>query len=162
MPSATRVLSPVLLAFATVAAAAALLPAAARAQAAVPPALPAELQAVAGPYPVVGVTIVPGAAARVVVEDSSIAAVTVDGPRWMLGPPVTAAEADGCPPEKVLGRRIARALWRGAARQAGADAVVVEVRGTGAARFQAVHMYYYRPQLERSWAGDAHGRPRPD
>lgn len=75
--------------------------------------------------------------------------------RWMFGPAVTAAEADSCPPEKVLGRKIARVLFRFLDRPAAMQQIVVAVHGTnGKDRWTVEDMYYYREQLEGRWAGD--------
>ena len=73
----------------------------------------------------------------------------------MFGPPVTDAEADGCPPEKVLGRKIARVLWRGLGRPSELKYIMVTVRGTtGVDRWTTNTMYFHRSQLEDVWAGD--------
>lgn len=77
----------------------------------------------------------------------------------MFGPPVTAAEAAGCPPEKVLGRRIARAFWRTTGRATGIDTVTVIVQSVyvtaiGPSSLMRVGMIYTRSELEGAWAGD--------
>ena len=80
---------------------------------------------------------------------------------WMFGPAVTAAEADSCPPEKVLGRKIARVLFRALNRPAAIQQIVVAVHGAiGKDRWTGESMYYYREQLEGRWAGDPNpGQP---
>jgi len=76
----------------------------------------------------------------------------------MFVPPVTAEEAGGCPPQKVLGRRIARELWRRRGQAIALDQVIVRVHGsTGLDRLSHEDMYYGRADLEGPWVGD---RPR--
>jgi len=75
--------------------------------------------------------------------------------RWMFGPPTTAAEADSCPPEKVLGRKLARLLWRGLNKPRELHYIIVAVHGTkDRDRFTVYTMYYQRGQLEAPWVGD--------
>ena len=123
-------------------------------------ALRAALQARAGHYPLVEVILLPHDSALLVFEDSSYTGKAVAARTWMFGPPVTEAEADRCPPEKVLGRQIARVLWRLGGKEADLKTVVVRVRGvSGLDRFSHTDMYYNPSQLEGQWAGDSEGRP---
>ena len=123
-------------------------------------ALRAALQARAGHYPLVEIILFPHDSALLVFEDSSYTGKAVVGRTWMFGPPVTEAEADRCPPEKVLGRQIARVFWRLGGKEADLKAVVVRVRGvSGLDRYSHTDMYYYPSQLEGRWAGDSEGRP---
>ena len=65
------------------------------------------------------------------------------------------------PPQKVLGRKIARALWRGIGKPAEMRYIRVAVRGTtGLERWTAMDMYYHYTQLEGRWVGDPN-RPDP-
>ena len=126
-------------------------------------ALRAALQARAGHYPLVEITLFPHDSALLVFEDSSYTGKAVAARTWMFGPPVTEAEADSCPPEKVLGRQIARLLWRRGGKEADLKTVVVRVRGvSGLDRYSHTDMYYYPSQLEGRWAGDSEGRPLGD
>src|SRR3954471_7775914 len=97
------------------------------AQAAVTPAARAEMQAIAKRYPLLEVRLGSGKSAEIVFEDSSLTPDRSARGLWTFGPPVTAAEADGCPPDKVLGRRVARAFWKSTGRRAGIDTVTVLV-----------------------------------
>src|SRR5439155_16778546 len=93
--------------------------------------------------------------ALLVFDDSTLTADNLHAERWMFGPPVTAAEADSCPPEKVLGRKIARVFWRASGRPKQMQKVIVAVKGTtGIDRWTAESMYFYRSQLANVWAGD--------
>lgn len=82
---------------------------------------------------------------------------------WMFGPPATKAEADGCPPEKVLGRRIARATWAALDKPKGLKFIMVRVRGPWdgdplLSRTQLVEDFYYSyEQLAGPWIGDSSG-----
>lgn len=90
-----------------------------------------------------------------VYEDSSLTAAALKARSWMFGPPVTKEEADGCPPEKVLGRRIARELWRQLGKPKSLQYVMIAVRGTvGIDRFTVSYLYYYPEQLEGPWVGE--------
>lgn len=140
-------------------AAPALLAARAHAQAAITPAARAELQAVAGRYPLLEVRVDHGKSAEIIFEDSSLTPDRHARGTWMFGPPVTAAEAAGCPPEKVLGRRIARAFWRSTGRATRIDTITVIVqsvyaRAIGPSSLMRVGMIYTRAELEGPWAGD--------
>ena len=65
----------------------------------------------AGGYPFAGFRLFGRDSALLVFDDSTLTGDALRAGHWMFGPPVTAAEADSCPPEKVLGRKIARAFW---------------------------------------------------
>ena len=122
-------------------------------------ALRAALQARAGHYPLVEIILFPHDSALLVFEDSSYTGKAAAAGTWMFGPPVTEAEADRCPPEKVLGRQIARVLWRLGGKEADLKTVVIRVRGvSGLDRFSHTDMYYGPSQLEGRWAGDSEGR----
>lgn len=91
-----------------------------------------------------------------VFDDSTLTADAIHAHTWMFGPPVTAAEADSCPPEKVLGRRIARAFWRASGLPPEMQSIIVGVRGTrGIDRWTAETMYYWHAQLSGPWVGDS-------
>ncbi|MBI3567914.1 MAG: hypothetical protein HY084_06920 [Gemmatimonadetes bacterium] len=91
-----------------------------------------------------------------VYDDSSLTAAALRAHKWMFGPPTTVAENDGCPPEKVLGRKIARALWRQLGRPKALQQVMIAVRGTvGTDRWTTEAMFYYPEQLDGPWVGDA-------
>ena len=124
-----------------------------------PPALRDSIIAKARPYPFLGYRLFGSDSALLVFEDSTLTTAATRASAWMFGPPVTAAEADSCPPEKVLGRRIARVFWRGLGRPAELQTLVVAVRGTkGIDRWTVITMYYYKPQLVGQWAGDPSSR----
>ncbi len=107
-------------------------------------------------YPLTGVRMFGRDSVLLVFDDSTLTAAPLNAGTWMFGPPVTAAEADSCPPPKVLGRRIARALYRGLGRPSDLEKVIVLVRGTaGIDRWTAMGMYYYRSELTGRWAGDS-------
>ena len=123
------------------------------------------IRAAAGKYPVVGINLTvppptpPDAPparvpATVTLIDSTLTAAGLHAQTWMFGPPVTEAEAYGCPLPKVLGRKIARVVWRLGGKAAGLTFVTVEVKGVGAERFTSTRMYYYPEELEGPWAGD--------
>jgi hypothetical protein len=129
------------------------------AQGTVSAAVRAEVQARAGPYPLVAITLFRPDSALLVFEDSSYSDTARMAGKWMFGPPVSEAEADSCPPEKVLGRRIARVLWRRGGKAAGLKTVIVRVRGTsGLDRLSWTDMFYDPSQLEGPWAGDPERR----
>lgn len=124
-------------------------------QASSPAAIQVRLQRIAGPYPVRAIEWFGPDSARVVVEDSTRTASAVLAQTWMFGPPVTADEAGGCPPQKVLGRRIARELWRQEGKRRRAEQIIVRVHGaTGLDRESFVDMYYGVPDLDGPWVGD--------
>jgi hypothetical protein len=113
----------------------------------------------AGGYRLIGFQLFGRDSALLVFDDSTLTDAALRANTWMFGPPVTTAEADGCPPEKVLGRRIARVFWAGWGRPAETQHVMVAVRGTiGRDRWTAVTMYYLPSQLDGPWAGDRHRR----
>ena len=119
------------------------------------PALRGAVQAKAKGYPFVGFAFFGGDSALLVFEDSTLTTPALRAKTWMWGPPVTAAEADSCPPEKVLGRQIARSLFRALGQPAGLQQIVVAVRGTlGLDRWSVESMYYFPAQLTGRWAGD--------
>lgn len=121
----------------------------------------AAIAGIAGGYPFVGFQLFGRDSALLVFEDSTLTAAASGANTWMFGPPVTTAEADGCPPEKVLGRRIARVFWAGWGRPTQAQHVMVAVRGTvGRDKWTAVTMYCLPSQLDGPWAGDRPGTTR--
>ena len=125
------------------------------AQAVVSPQLTAQLQAKAGRYPLRQVKIFARDSALLVFEDSAYTSAAAHNGTWMFGPKVTPEEADRCPAERVLGRKIARVFWRGVGKDLGVQQVVVRVHGsTSLDRWSFSDMYYYRDQLEGRWAGD--------
>ena len=81
----------------------------------------------------------------------------------MFGPPATKAEADGCPPEKVLGRRLARLVWTQLGKPAELQVVIVRVHGPwvgdplDTADQVTENLYYPRFQLTGPWVGDRPG-----
>jgi hypothetical protein len=106
-------------------------------------------------YPFVGVQLFGRDSALLVFDDSTLTGTALGAHTWMFGPPVTAAETDGCPPEKVLGRKIARAFWTSSGRPVETQYVIVAVRGTqGRDRWTYEKMYYQHSQLDGPWAGD--------
>ena len=119
------------------------------------PALREALQQRAGPYPLDSVVFFGNDSALVVLADSSYTGEKVRAGTWMFGPPVTPEEAGKCPPEKVLGQRIARVLWWHHGADTTLQTVIVRVHGTeGADRFSSTSMYYYLQQLREPWVGD--------
>jgi hypothetical protein len=123
--------------------------------AALSPALQNAVVTKAANYPFVGFRMLGRDSVLLVFEDSSLTVAGLRANTWMFGPPVTSAEADSCPPEKVLGRKIARAFWNAAGRPAETQVIMIAVRGTrGVDRWTAETMYYWRNQLEKPWAGD--------
>jgi hypothetical protein len=103
-------------------------------------------------YPFVGFRLFGRDSARLVFDDSSFTVSALRAGKWMFGPTVTAAEADGCPPEKVLGRKIARALWHGLGKPNDLQYITIAVHGSGG--FARYTMYYHRSQLDGPWVGD--------
>lgn len=112
------------------------------------------IQLAAGHYPLVAINLAAPDSAELVFVDSTLTATGLHAGTWMFGPPVTEAEADSCPPEKVLGRRLARILWREGGKAAGLRMVAVQVRGVDHERYTSIRMFYYPVQLEGPWAGD--------
>lgn len=89
-------------------------------------------------------------------EDSSYTVAAARAGKWMFGSAVTVAEADGCPPEKVLGRKIARVLWHSMGKPQDLQFITIAVRGsTGLDRWSNTTMYYHRSQLDGPWVGDS-------
>lgn len=76
------------------------------------PQVRAAIEQKAASYQFEGVTLFAKDSALLVFVDSSLTAARLSAHTWMFGPPVTEAEADSCPPEKVLARKIARTFWR--------------------------------------------------
>lgn len=114
-----------------------------------------ELRREAAPYPLIEVVVQHADSAVLVFQDSSFTGAALRSHTWMFGPPTTKAEDDGCPPEKVLGRKIARVFWREVGKSAGLKTVIVRVRGTqGVDRLSFVDFYYIPAQLEGPWVGD--------
>lgn len=121
----------------------------------VPAELRSALQQRAGRYPLKDVVVFGRDSALLIFQDSTYTGDAGRAGTWMFGPPVTVAEADNCPPEKVLGRQIARVFWRGLGTRLGLQQVVVQVGGTkGMDQFSRISMFYYPVQLEGLWAGD--------
>lgn len=119
------------------------------------PSLHRAVVAKAANYPFVGFRMLGRDSVLLVFEDSTLTLEALRAGTWMFGPSVSAAEADGCPPEKVLGRKIARAFWNAAGRPAETEAIMIAVRGTrGTDRWTARTMLYYHEQLNGPWAGD--------
>jgi hypothetical protein len=113
------------------------------------------IEAKAKGYRFVGFAFFGSDSALLVFEDSTLTTPALRANTWMWGPPVSVAEADGCPPEKVLGRQIARALFRALGRPTGLQQIMVAVHGTlGLDQRSAESMYYYPEQLTGRWAGD--------
>jgi hypothetical protein len=79
---------------------------------------------------------------------------------WVFGPAATKTEADGCPPEKVLGRRITRAAWTELRRPKRLQMVIIRIRGPRVGDplesmdEQSVDFYYPKHQLTGPWIGD--------
>ena len=116
----------------------------------------------ASQYPFAGFRLFGRDSVLLVFDDSTLTGRALETGTWMFGPPVTTAEADSCPPEKVLGRRIARLFWDRSGRPADMQLIMVAVRGTkGIDRWTVSTMYYPRHQLDGPWAGDDMFRARP-
>jgi len=116
----------------------------------------AAIKSAASGYPLVGVKLYARDSALLVFDDSTLTFAKLRAHSWTFGPAPTAAEAEGCPPEKVLGRKIARAFFSALGRPTELDHVIVLVRGTrDLERWTASGMYYFRPQLSGAWAGDS-------
>jgi predicted amidohydrolase YtcJ len=117
---------------------------------------------VAGGYSFVGYRFFARDSVMLVYDDSSLTATRLRANTWMFGPPTTVAEDDGCPAEKVLGRKIARELWRQLGKPSGLETVMIAVRGTvGIDRWTATTMFYYPVQLDGPWVGDPKHPQRP-
>jgi hypothetical protein len=123
------------------------------------PEVRAAVEQKAASYPFEGYRLFAKDSILLVFVDSSLTAIGLSSHTWMFGPPVTAAEADSCPPEKVLARKIARTFWRSQGRPANLQYMIVAVRGTtGPDRWTATAMYFQKSQLAQAWAGDPGAR----
>jgi hypothetical protein len=123
----------------------------------------AQLQRAAGPYPLDSAYALGRDTVVLVLRDSTLTTAASEAGSWMFGPPTTEAEEDGCPPEKVLGRRLARIVWTELGKPADLQLVIVRVRGpmTGrpleSMRKLTVDLFYPRLQLTGPWVGDRPG-----
>lgn len=119
-------------------------------------AVRSRLERTAGRYPFVGIKRYGADSTLLVFADSTLAAAPLRAGTWMFGPAAKAGELDGCPPEKVLGRKIARTYFDAVGRPSELRHVLVLVRGTkDLDRWTAMGMHYYGPQLAGKWAGDS-------
>src|SRR5438128_751622 len=98
-----------------------------KAQSVLPASTKAAAQRVAGPYPLSSAHRFGRDSIVLVFRDSKLTADALHANTWMFGPPTTKAEEDGCPREKVLGRRIARAVWTELGRPTLRERIVVRV-----------------------------------
>lgn len=104
--------------------------------------------------------------AYVVFQDSTLTTAASDSGTWMFGPKTTVAENDGCPPKKVLGRKIARALWTSLGKPEWLEEVRVVVIGPLVdtsidEKDQATWTFNYpRFQLTGPWVGDTTRAPQ--
>jgi hypothetical protein len=128
-----------------------------RAQRPVGAELVRELQAMAGRYPLLAAKAYPPDSAVLVFEDSTLSPGPPRAEPWMFGPPVTAEEAAGCPPPKVLGRRLARLLYRRLGQAQRPRQVIVVVQAPPPYSMSRARMFYHQPELEQPWAGDTTG-----
>ena len=113
------------------------------------------VQEKAGRYPLGGFAFFGRDSIILVFVDSNYTGASRLAGTWMFGPAVTPVEADGCPPEKVIGRQIARVLFRALGRPGALKTVIVAVHGTrGLDRWSVSKMYFYPEQLTGKWAGD--------
>ena len=124
----------------------------------VTPELKAALQTRAGAYPLKEVVLYGRDSAEVFFEDSLLTRDALEAETWMFGPPVTAEEAGACPPEKVLGQRIARELWWRLGADTTLQQIVVRVKATKMDQLAEIGMYYYLEQVRDPWVGDTLGR----
>lgn len=132
------------------------------AQSSAPPAIRAAAQRAAGSYPLDTAYLFGRDSLVLVFRDSSLTPSASRGGTWMFGPPTTKAEDDGCPPQKVLGRRIARAAWTTMGRPRQLRHVEVRVHGPetpdptdeNATLSTSWSLYYPRFQLDGPWVGD--------
>ena len=126
-----------------------------RAPSTLAPQVRAAIELKAGSYQFEGYRLFAKDSALLVFVDSSLTATGLRAHTWIFGPPVAAAEADSCPPEKVLARKLARTFWRRQGRPAELQYMIVAVRGTtGPDRWTATSMYFQNFQLAQAWAGD--------
>jgi len=115
--------------------------------------------AVASGYRLAGYRLFASDSILLVYDDSSLTAAALQAQTWMFGPPTTASENDGCPPPKVLGRKIARELWRQLGKPKTLRQIMIAVRGTvGKDRWTAETLFYYPEQLDGPWVGDPRHR----
>ncbi|MFA6165473.1 MAG: hypothetical protein WC700_02580 [Gemmatimonadaceae bacterium] len=123
----------------------------------------AQLQRAAGPYPLDSAYALGRDTVVLVLRDSTLTPATAAAGSWMFGPPPTKAEEDGCPPEKVLGRRLARIVWTELGTPADLQLVIVRVQGplTGSPLGSMIqvteNLFYPRFQLTGPWVGDRPG-----
>ncbi|MHB8839664.1 MAG: hypothetical protein ACYC7F_12040 [Gemmatimonadaceae bacterium] len=122
-----------------------------------------QLQRAAGPYPLDSAYALGRDTVVLVLRDSTLTTAASKAGTWMFGPPTTEAEEDGCPPEKVLGRRLARIVWTELGKPADLQLVIVRVRGPMTGRplesmnQLTVDLFYPRFQLAGPWVGDRPG-----
>ncbi|MHB1095294.1 MAG: hypothetical protein ACYC3F_03900 [Gemmatimonadaceae bacterium] len=122
-----------------------------------------QLQRAVGSYPLDSSYALGRNTVVLVLRDSTLTAAASDAGTWMFGPPTTKAEEDGCPPEKVLGRRLARIVWTELGRPADLQLVIVRVRGPRSGNplermsQLTVDLFYPRFQLTGPWVGDRPG-----
>ena len=122
----------------------------------------AQVQRAAGPYPLDSAYALGRDTVVLVLRDSTLTTAASEADTWMFGQPTTEAEEDGCPPEKVLGRRLARIVWSELGKPADLQLVIVRVQGpmTGtieSMRKVTVDLFYPRFQLTGPWVGDRPG-----
>lgn len=120
---------------------------------------------VARPYPMDSTVQYGRDSILLVFLDSTLTAERSEAGTWMFGPPATKAEADGCPPEKVLGRRIAREVWAALGKPRDLGQVIVRVRGPRVGEesdYTQTEWIFYYPlfQLTGPWVGDKRGKTR--
>ena len=124
-----------------------------------PPELRRAIEERAGKYPFEGYRRFGPDSVLLVFADSTLTGASLKADTWMFGPAVTAAEADSCPPEKVLGRKLARIYWRAAGQPRAIKHIMVAVHGTNAIdRWTVVTMYYPYGHLAAPWVGDERDR----
>lgn len=122
-----------------------------------------QLQRAAGAYALDSVYALGRDTVVLVLRDSTLTGAASDAGTWMFGPPTTKAEEDGCPPEKVLGRRLARIAWTALGKPADLQLVIVRVQGPRAGNLLerlsqlTVDLFYPRFQLTGPWVGDRPG-----
>lgn len=122
-----------------------------------------QLQRAAGAYPLDSAYALGRDTVVLVLRDSTLTTAASNAGTWMFGPPTTKAEEDECPPEKVLGRRLARIVWTEFGKRADLQLVIVRVRGPLTGRplesmsRLTVDLFYPRFQLTGPWVGDPPG-----
>jgi hypothetical protein len=123
------------------------------------PGLRQAIEALTPRYPFEGFRQFGADSVLLVFSDSALTGKSLTDHTWMFGPPVTDAEADSCPPRKVLGRKIARVYWRAVGSPKAIQVIMVAVHGTsGVDRWSVETMFYPYGQLAARWVGD--GKPR--